>query len=148
MSLYFAKYYQKNKEKLCEYRRNYYRENKRKEQEYAKEYRRKNREEARKYQKEYSKTLRGYAAHLVHWIKSRCTDKRHQSYKNYGAHGIKCLFTSQELYNWLVANSIDPRGLCIHRIDNNGDYTLGNIKFLGRSEHAILHNAQRRNNEN
>ena len=99
----------------------------------------KNKQKIKEYQKKYYKTLKGYITHLVAAIKQRCTNPKASRYEYYGERGIKCKFTRQELYNWLISNKIDPRGLDIHRIDKNSNYTLDNIDFLTKSEHAKVH---------
>ena len=103
----------------------------------------KNKKHCKEYQKEYQRKYRqmlcGYITHLMNRIKQRCINPNSPIYKYYGGRGIKCCFTRDELYNWLVENDIDPRGLDIHRIDNNGNYVLDNIKFLTKSEHIKLH---------
>ena len=83
----------------------------------------------------YRKTFAGYAALLISRIKQRCNNQ-------YSGRGIKLCFTRVELLGWLKENNIDPRGLDIHRIEFNGNYTLGNIEFLTKSEHTILHNTR------
>ena len=93
----------------------------------------------RGYLKKYRATFRGYVTHLVGHIHDRCTNLNCEVYKYYGGRGIKCLFTSQELYDWLVQKGIDPIGLQIHRVDNDGDYTLDNIEFLKAGDHTRLH---------
>ena len=104
-----------------------------------KKYRQKNKEKQSKDHKKYYKTLRGYICHLVAGIKQRCTNPKRHNYKSYGGKRIKCKFTSQELYDWLITNSIDPRGLEIHRIDSGDNYTLDNIIFITKEEHIELH---------
>jgi len=106
--------------------------------EYDKKHRQENKEKRREYARYYNKTLRGYVTHLVSSIRDRCNNPNCKAYKYYGARGVKCLFTTAELYSWVITNSIDPRGLCIHRIDN-GNYMLSNIVFLSKSEHLKLH---------
>jgi len=102
-------------------------------------YYQKHKKEYKELRKKYRQTLRGYIAIVVGAIKHRCTNPKNPSYKHYGERGIKCKFTSAELYNWLIDKDIDPRGLCIHRIDNDGNYTLENITFMDRSMHMKLH---------
>lgn len=99
------------------------------------------REGVKKYQRKYIKTLRGYVTRLIINVKQRCINKNCPAYKDYGGRGIKCLFTGRELYDWLIKKRINPRDLHIHRINNNGDYSLDNITFLTASKHAILHRA-------
>lgn len=114
-------------------------------------WREENPERHRKYQekqqREYVKTFYGYVAYLVAHIKYRCTNRNYPDYKYYGGRGIRCLFTTQKLIKWLTVKDIDPRGLCIHRIDNDGNYSLNNIIFLERSRHTTLHHVERRKTE-
>ena len=115
----------KNVKKCREYYRIYYQGNK--EKEYGR-------------CQGYSKTFRGYVCRLLANMKQRCTNKnnpRHNDYKN-----VQICFTHSELCNWFVENNINPRGLEIHRIKFNGDYSLDNIEFLTKSEHTTLHNTK------
>lgn len=104
-------------------------------------------EYSRECQREYHGTLRGHVSRLVGHIRDRCSNPGNKSYGCYGGRGgrggrgVRCLFTSQELYDWLIENGIDPRGLHTHRVDNEGDYTLDNIRFLCPDEHKKLHDA-------
>lgn len=91
------------------------------------------------YLKIHQKTLSYYISHLMNSIKTRCYNTKCNKYKYWGGRGIELEFTRQELENWLSKNNIDPRGLQIHRIDNDGNYALDNIEFLTRSEHITLH---------
>ena len=96
-------------------------------------------ERHKKQSMKYRKTLYGYISRLVTYIKQRCINENCKGYRNYGGRGICCLFTTKELYDWLTIKNIDPRGLQIHRINNNGDYTLDNIEFLMQIEHLRKH---------
>ena len=111
----------------------------------GKEYRQKNKGRRHKLYKKRHQTLEGYIIYLMGHIKQRCNNPNHEQYKNYGGRGIKYLFTVEELYNWFITNDIDPRGLDIHRVDNNGDYALDNIEFLDRSTHLKLHHPRKDN---
>jgi len=77
---------------------------------------------------------------MVAGAKQRCENRNNPRYSCYGGRGIRLHFGTGKLYEWCLLNSIDPRGLEIHRIDNDGDYTLDNIEFLTKSEHTTLHN--------
>ena len=83
----------------------------------------------------YQKTLNYKISKLISSIKQRCYNSNHVSYKNYGGRGIKLEFTRKELEVWLLENGIDPRGLQIHRKDNDKNYTLDNIEFMSHAEH-------------
>ncbi len=77
------------------------------------------------------------------WAKSkaRCNDKKHEYYKNYGGRGIKHNLDS--VLN--LINDIGRRPTPLHtldRIDNNGHYEVGNIRWVTRKEQA----RNRRNN--
>lgn len=98
-----------------------------------------NPEKCRKHQKKYYKTLRGYITNLMGNIKHRCTNLNSIKYKYYGGRGIECLFTSEALFDWVVMNNIEPRGRDIHRIDNDGNYTLDNVEFMDGGLHISLH---------
>lgn len=114
----------KNLKKCKKYRQEHYQEIKKDQKEYYKNYR---------------KTLRGYITQLLGSIKARCTNPNCRDYKNYGGREIKCKFTTNDLFSWIVSNNIEPRGKDIHRIDNDGNYTLENIEFMDRSLHRSLH---------
>lgn len=86
--------------------------------------------------RKYTKTLVGYLRRVFYAMKNRCNNPKNTSYKNYGGRGINCLFkNSQELVNYVINElKIDPRGLTIDRIDNNGNYEYGNIRFVTQAE--------------
>lgn len=132
-------HYRENREKCCETAKKYRQENPEKISDCKKKYCQDNREKISKKLKKYRQTFRGFISQLVINIKQRCTNPKTVNYKNYGARGIKCEFTFNGLYNYLVSSNIDPRGLQIHRINNDGNYTLKNIEFLDRDEHRQLH---------
>ncbi len=74
-------------------------------------------------------------------VTSRCNNPNDVSYKYYGGRGIQCLFEScSEFTNYVINElQVDPRGLQIHRINNNGNYEPGNIKFLTANIHYWEH---------
>ena len=109
--------------------------NKEKCREYAQKHYQQNRENEYKRTKEYCTTFSGYCVKLIGQIKQRCKNQ-------YNKHGIKLCFTRIELQKWLKQNNIDPRGLEIHRINNDGNYSLDNITFLTKSRHTTLHNKE------
>lgn len=88
------------------------------------------------YQKKYRKTIKGHLIYCFHNIIARCNNSKHKSYKNYGGRGIKCLFKSFDEFIDYVVNElqVDPRGLTIDRIDNDGYYERGNIRFITQAE--------------
>lgn len=86
--------------------------------------------------KEYRETIIGCLHGRFTGIKHRCNNLNNINYKNYGGRGIKCLFENADKFVDYIINElqIDPRGLQIDRIDNNGHYEPGNIRFVTRSE--------------
>lgn len=135
-------YRQAHKIEAAEYQRKYCKENRNKRREYGRKHYKNNKEKEHKRTMRYKKTLKGYVVHLVAGIKQRCNNPNNSRYENYGGRGIKVCFNSNELFLWLIEKEIDPRGLEIHRIDNNGNYVLENIEFLTKSKHTILHNLE------
>lgn len=134
------KWRKENREKYLANRRRYHADNRDKENGRCKKYRETHKEAMCDYFKRYAKTLKGCVAHLMAGIRTRCMNPNNKAYARYGSRGIKLCFTTQELLSWLEINHVNPRGLEIHRIDNNDDYTLDNIIFLTKSEHSSIHN--------
>ena len=92
--------------------------------------------ESRQYHKQYNKTLRGNLRYVWHNMLHRCNNTKHKRYKDYGGRGVKVKFTSfNDFYNHVVNElKTDPHGLTIDRIDNDGHYERGNIRFVSRAE--------------
>jgi len=64
--------------------------------------------------------------------KNRCTNPNNTDWKHYGARGIKFLFTSVEQ---LIAEiGSRPEEQEIDRINNDGNYEPGNVRWATRSE--------------
>lgn len=76
---------------------------------------------------------RKYILKLLGRMKDRCYNKKSDSYKWYGARGIKIcdawLSDSDKFYTWAKANGFS-KGLLIDRIDVNGNYTPDNCRFV------------------
>lgn len=130
--------------KNCE--QEYHQAHKTKEVEYGKEYRRTHKIKRVKQQKEYRQSINGCLNRCFHRLNQRCNNPEHQRYKYYGGRSIKCLFkSSDEFINYVVnVLKVDPRGLEVHRINNDGHYELGNIEFLTRAEHKAKHKEMRK----
>jgi hypothetical protein len=83
------------------------------------------------------------------WIdmKTRCTNPKYKYYKDYGGRGIKVcdewLYSFENFLAYLKDNNMYPKpaGLSIDRIDNDGNYEPGNIRWATMSEQ---NNNQRR----
>ena len=62
----------------------------------------------------------------------RCNNPKNKDYKNYGGRGIKWMFEGiLGLYNELGQR---PSELTLDRIDNNGNYEAGNVRWATRKE--------------
>lgn len=86
--------------------------------------------------KKYYKTTRGHLKYLFNNILYKCNNPKNQAYKDYGGRGIKVKFASFDDFYDYVVNELkaDPRDLAIDRIDNNGHYEHGNIRFISQAE--------------
>lgn len=131
------KYRKGHKEKIKAYRENH--------REYHRAYDRKyykgHKEKKRVYDREYRKTPVGYLQRTLSNIKQRCYDPDTLGYRHYGGKGIKNKFKSSDEFVDYVLNvlKVNPVGLEIHRIDNDGHYERGNIEFLTSKEHRAKH---------
>ena len=68
---------------------------------------------------------------------ARCRNKNHPAYKNYGGRGIK---VSDEFHNFDVwfeyiksLSSYKKKGYTVDRIDNDGNYERGNLRWAKKS---------------
>lgn len=87
------------------------------------------------YRKEERKTLSGYLRFTYNNIKHRCDNPKNKAYKYYGGRGIKCKFTREEFIDYILNKlCVDPRGLDVDRINNNGHYEPGNIRLITHKE--------------
>lgn len=93
------------------------------------------------YAEQGRKTPRAILYDRYKGIKRRCNDPKCPEFKFYGGRGIECHFeTFEEFYDHVEFDlMIDPHGLQIHRMDNDGHYERGNIEFLTSDEHSIRH---------
>jgi len=112
-------------------------------------------EKVRKYQKEYQKeyrkkhnaTIRGHLYRVYNNLKRRCDNPSCKAYKGYGGRGICNNFNSFDDFRDYIIDVLGYdsyekiKGLQIDRIDNNGDYEKGNIRFVTRVEN--LRNKER-----
>lgn len=62
----------------------------------------------------------------------RCTNPNVWNYHNYGGRGIKFLFTSFEQF--FAELGPRPKGMTLDRIDNDGNYGPGNVRWATRSQ--------------
>jgi len=102
-------------------------------------------EAERKRSKERCATLRGYLKSRWDSIKSRCDNSNNENYCRYGGRGIRCLFTKDGFYNYVVnelgfETVASLKGKDVHRIDgDNSNYERGNIEFITKKEHGLRH---------
>ena len=64
--------------------------------------------------------------------KGRCTNPNRKRYEYYGGRGIKFLF--KNFYDFYHHIGPRPEGTTLDRIDTNGNYEHGNVKWSTRKE--------------
>ncbi len=86
----------------------------------------------------YQQTIKGHLRQVYKDIKRRCSNLKCKDYKNYGGRGIKNLFKSSDEFVDYVVNKlrINLCNLQIDRIDNDGNYEPGNIRFVTCKENC------------
>lgn len=84
-------------------------------------------------EKQYPKRLKN----IFRYMKKRCYNKRSTGYHNYGGRGIKIcdewLNNPKLFYEW-AENHGYRDDLSIDRINNDGDYTPDNCRWVGKKE--------------
>ena len=90
----------------------------------------------KKAKRKYRDTIKGHLAQVYCDLDTRCTNSNCASFENYGGRGIKNKFKSLNAFRNYVMNKlqINPHGLQIDRINNNGHYEIGNIRFVTCAE--------------
>jgi hypothetical protein len=75
--------------------------------------------------------------------RARCTDENHQSYRYYGARGIRmCRKWRDSVAAFVEDMGLRPDGLSLDRINNDGDYEPGNCRWA-TLEQQMLNKRQR-----
>lgn len=89
----------------------------------------------------WRQTIRGCLVNKFDSMQQRCNNPAFHGYKYWGGKGIKVLFEDVNEFIDYVQNElcIDPRGLDIHRIDNDKHYERDNIIFMSPTEHRHTH---------
>ena len=67
-------------------------------------------------------------------MKQRCFNENAISYPHYGARGITVCDRWLDFINFYEDMGPRPEGMSLHRIDNNGDYEPGNVRWATSSE--------------
>jgi len=88
------------------------------------------------YKRKYFSTPIGILRRTFYNINYRCNNPKDKAYKHYGGRGIQNKFSSSQEFIDYVVNvlKVSPQGLQIDRIDNNGHYEKGNIRFVTHKE--------------
>jgi len=96
--------------------------------------------------------IHGYRYHPLYrvWteMKQRCSNKKYNSYKDYGGRGITVCdewFDPKIFIEWCLSNGW-KKGLFIDRRDNDGNYEPGNCRFITPKESAKNRKLIQRNN--
>ena len=150
---YDRRWYREHKAEVKEYdRQKYLNGGKEKQVEHNRQWRAANRERynanARAKRKSYSfyGTERHKGCKILGYIRQRCNNPKKKEYVNYGGRGIKCLLSIEDiLFLRRRDGADDMKHPSIHRINNDGDYTLENCQYLELSEHMKIEH--KRNNE-
>jgi hypothetical protein len=76
--------------------------------------------------------------HRLNGAKSRCENPLNPSYKYYGGRGIIFKFKNVTTAGlWAINNiGMPAEGLELDRIDTNGNYEIGNLRWATKSENA------------
>ena len=67
-------------------------------------------------------------------MKARCLNPKNENYRYYGGRGITMAARWLVFENFVADVGLRPKGLWIERIENNGNYEPGNVKWATRSE--------------
>ena len=99
-------------------------------------------------------TTHGYRKHPLYavWasMKLRCLNKKNTCYKYYGGKGVSIceewVNSAETFINWALKNGW-KKGLQIDRIDNDGNYTPVNCRFVSARQNCLNRRVLRKNNK-
>ncbi len=103
---------------------------------YYQEHRTENKPKKAKYYHNYYNTLNGRLRNVYKNLNDRCCNPKNRYYKDYGGRGIQNRFKNfDDFYNYVnkdlgVVKVEQLEKMQIDRIDNNGHYEKGNIRFV------------------
>jgi len=111
--------------------------------EYSKQWYRKNREKKLAYQNDHPDTP---LYNIWLYIRKKCFSPNYRDYSKYGGRGISVCFdwgSFPAFEKWSLSNGW-KKGLCIHRVNHNGNYEPDNCMFLTRAQHNRIHSKMRK----
>lgn len=114
---------------------------------YRKQYCQEHKPQIQQQNKQYRETLQGHLRNVWLNMLRRCNNTKHKQYKDWGGRGIQVKFASFDDFHDYIINElkVDPRGLTIDRIDNDGHYEAGNIRFVSQGENNRNRNRKENN---
>ena len=85
------------------------------------------------------KTIHGYRRTVeyraYHAAKNRCTNIKDENYKGYGGRGIQ--FKLPDFIEFYKELGPRPANMTLDRIDNSGNYEIGNVRWATKSQQAF-----------
>ena len=143
---YAKKYRENNKKYFKEYNKRYWREHKQKSSKRYEKYYKENKRCMLLKNKIYMKKLLQKYPGYINWrtAKQRCNDKNDDSYKWYGARGVRCFITLEEIGKlWYRDKAYLMKRPSIDRKDSNGHYTSDNCQFMELGDNVRKSNKER-----
>ena len=131
-----------NRDAITRRKREHYARNRERLLQEKREYSERNRDKIARKDRKYYNTDVGHLRRVFNAMKQRCDNPNNKDFKSYGGRGIKNKFkSSDEFVDYVLLDlCVDPRGLEVDRIDNDGNYEKGNIRFVTRK----INNGNRR----